>query len=113
MATFYDQLGFDTPEEYSIFKAVTGDAGDGIPTAAEDCGPKRTYALIRGMTHIADLIDILPIPGKQKYIQRLNAAEEKLIRNWELTNLREYCETAINHPDSTNLEKVNAKLECL
>ena len=113
MATFYDQLGFDTPEEYSIFKAVTGDSGDGIPTAAEDCGPKRTYALIRGMTHITDLIDILPIAGKQKYIQRLNAGEAKLLLNWELTNLREFCEAAINHPNSDNLKLVDEKLECL
>ena len=89
MSSFYDQLGFDTPEEYAIFKAVTGDSGDNISTAAEDCGPKRTYAIIRGMTHITDLIDILPIAGKQKYIQRLNAGEAKLLLNWELTNLRE------------------------
>ena len=113
MSSFYDQLGFDTPEEYAIFKAVTGDSGDNISTAAEDCGPKRTYAIIRGMTHITDLIDILPIAGKQKYIQRLNAGEAKLLLNWELTNLREYCEVAINHPDSTNLHKVNALLACL
>ncbi len=106
MSSFYDQLGFDTPEEYAIFKAVTGDSGDNISTAAEDCGPKRTYAIIRGMTHITDLIDVLPIAGKQKYIQRLNAGESKLLLNWELTNLREYCEIAINHPDPSNLEKV-------
>lgn len=104
--TFYDQLGFDTPEEYSIFKAITGDSSDNIPTAAEDCGPKRTYAIIRGMTHVMDLIDKLPIAGKQKYIQRLNAGEEKILLNWELTNLREFCEIAINHPDPSNLEKV-------
>lgn len=107
---FYDLLGFDTPDEYSIFKAVSGDSGDNIPTAAEDCGPKRTYALVRGMTHIMDLVDKLPIPGKQKYIQRLNASEHKILLNWELTNLREYCETAINHPDPTNLDKVDKKL---
>ena len=65
------------------------------------------------MTHITDLIDILPITGKQKYIQRLNAGEAKLLLNWELTNLREYCEVAINHPNSTNLHKVNALLACL
>lgn len=113
MSSFYDQLGFDTPEEYAIFKAVTGDSGDNISTAAEDCGPKRTYAIIRGMTHITDLIDILPIAGKQKYIQRLNAGEAKLLLNWELTNLREYCEVAINHPNPDNLKLVDEKLKCL
>lgn len=113
MSSFYDQLGFDTPEEYAIFKAVTGDSGDNISTAAEDCGPKRTYAIIRGMTHITDLIDVLPIAGKQKYIQRLNAGEAKLLLNWELTNLREYCEVAINHPNPDNLKLVDEKLKCL
>ena len=113
MNTFYDQLGFDTPEEYSIFKAITGDSGDNIPTAAEDCGPKRTYSIVRGMTHVMDLIDILPLPGKQKYIQRLNAGEQDIMRNWELTNLREFCEIAINFPDETNLTKVNEKLDGL
>lgn len=113
MSSFYDQLGFDTPEEYAIFKAVTGDPSDNISTAAEDCGPKRTYAIIRGMTHITDLIDVLPIAGKQKYIQRLNAGEAKLLLNWELTNLREYCEVAINHPNPDNLKLVDEKLKCL
>lgn len=108
MSSFYNQLGFDTPEEYSIFKAIAGDPSDNIPTAAEDCGPKRTYTLVRGMKHITDLLEILPIEGKQKYIQRLNAAEENILLNWELTNLREFCEIAINHPDPTNLEKVEA-----
>ena len=111
MSSFYDQLGFDTPEEYAIFKAVTGDPSDNISTAAEDCGPKRTYAIIRGMTHITDLIDVLPIAGKQKYIQRLNAGEAKLLLNWELTNLREYCEVAINHPNPDNLKLVDEKFK--
>lgn len=110
MNNFYERTGFDTPEEYAIFKAINGDSGDDIPTAAEDCGPKRSYALIRGMTHVMDLVDILPIPGKQKYIQRLNAGEKQLLLNWELTNLREYCEVAINHPDPTNLDKVKQLL---
>ena len=110
---FYDLLGFDTPEEYSIFKAIAGDSGDGVPTAAEDCGPKRTYSIVRGMTHVMDLIDILPLPGKQKYIQRLNAGEQDIMRNWELTNLREFCEIAINFPDKENLAKVDEKLDGL
>lgn len=113
MSSFYDQLGFDTPEEYAIFKAITGDSSDNIPTAAEDCGPKRTYAIIRGMNHITDLLEILPIAGKQKYIQRLNAGEDKILLNWELTNLREFCEVAINFPDETNLEAVNKILESM
>lgn len=106
MSSFYNQLGFDTPEEYSIFKAITGDSSDNVPSAAQDCGPKRTYTLVRGMKHITDLLEILPITGKQKYIQRLNAGEEQVLLNWELTNLREFCEIAINHPDPTNLAKV-------
>lgn len=113
MSSFYDQLGFDTPEEYAIFKAITGDSSDNIPTAAEDCGPKRTYAIIRGMNHITDLLEILPIAGKQKYIQRLNAGEEKIMLNWELTNLREFCEVAINHPNPDNLKAVDSLLDKL
>jgi 5'-3' exonuclease len=113
MNNFYDLLGFDTPDEYAIFKAVAGDKSDNIPTAAEDCGPKRTYSIIRGMTHIMDLIEKLPMSGKQKYIQRLNAGEAQVLLNWELTNLREFCEVAINHPNPDNLKAVDEKLKCL
>jgi hypothetical protein len=65
------------------------------------------------MTHIMDLIEKLPMSGKQKYIQRLNAGEAQVLLNWELTNLREFCEVAINHPNPDNLKAVDEKLKCL
>ena len=59
------------------------------------------------MESIFDLVDKLPIAGKQKFIQRLNDSEDKLVLNDSLVNLREYCATAIAFPDPENIEKIH------
>lgn len=105
LENFYDEHAVDTPDEWTILKSLQG--GHDNIKGVEDIGPKRGYALIRGMSSIFDLVDTLPIAGKQKFIQRLNAAEDLLVLNDSLVNLREYCETAIAFPDIDNLETVN------
>ena len=108
---FYEEHDVDTPNEWTILKAIQG--GHDNIKGVEDIGPKRGYALIRGMDSIFELVDKLPIAGKQKFIQRLNDSEDKLVLNDSLVNLREYCATAIAFPDSENIKKIHEFLDNL
>lgn len=105
LENFYDEHAVDNPNEWTILKALQG--GHDNIKGVEDIGPKRGYALIRGMESIFDLVDKLPIAGKQKFIQRLNEAEDRLVLNDSLVNLREYCATAIAFPDPENIQRVD------
>ena len=108
LENFYEEHAVDNPNEWTILKSLQG--GHDNIKGVEDIGPKRGYALIRGMESIFDLIDKLPIAGKQKFIMRLNEAEDKLVLNDSLVNLREYCATAIAFPDPNNIEVVDTFL---
>ncbi len=68
--------------------------GDNI-RGVEGIGAKRGYNIIREFGNVLDIIDQLPLPGKQKYIQNLNASEELLYRNLILVDLPTYCVDAI------------------
>ena len=61
----------------------------------EGIGPKRAQALAREYKTLDNLLEALPIKGRAKYIQNLNAGHEKLIRNEKLINLKKYCLEAI------------------
>ena len=74
LENFYEEHAVDNPNEWTILKSLQG--GHDNIKGVEDIGPKRGYALIRGMESIFDLIDKLPIAGKQKFIMRLNEAED-------------------------------------
>ena len=108
LENFYEEHAVDNPNEWTILKSLQG--GHDNIKGVEDIGPKRGYALIRGMESIFDLVDKLPIAGKQKFIMRLNEAEDKLVLNDSLVNLREYCATAIAFPDPNNIEVVDTFL---
>lgn len=99
---FYEHHGCDTPEEFISVKAIMGDKGDSI-YGVEGIGEKRAYGLVRQFGSSLDIADQLPLEGKQKFIQKLNEAEEKLILNTQLVDLRGFCAEAIAHPDSNNL----------
>lgn len=105
LKNFYDEHGVDTPNEWTMLKALQG--GHDNIKGVEDIGPKRGYALIRGKQSIFELIDTLPIPGKQKFVQRLNESEDRLVLNDSLVNLREYCATAIAFPSVENLSIID------
>ena len=83
-----------TPELYLLSRYIEGDKSDNI-LGIEGIGPKRAQALAKEYKTLPDLIDALPIKGRAKYIQNLNAGKDTLIRNEKLINLRRYCEDAI------------------
>lgn len=94
------------PEDYITFKCLTGDKGDNIPGVA-GVGPKRATALMEQYGTIFDIYDQLPLPGKLKYIENLNATAEQLLLNVELMDLITYCELAIG---SDNVNDIMKKL---
>lgn len=92
--------------QYVDLKILMGDAGDNIK-GVEGIGPKRALQLIQEFGSVFDIIESMPVPGKQKFIQALNASKDKLELNMKLVDILTYCEEAIG---SENIERIN---ECL
>lgn len=83
-----------SPELYLLSRYIEGDKSDNI-LGIEGIGPKRAQALAKEYKTLPNLIDALPIKGRAKYIQNLNAGKDTLIKNEKLINLRRYCDEAI------------------
>ena len=83
-----------TPSEYMLSRIIEGDKSDNI-LGIEGIGPKRAQALAREHKTLDNLLDALPIKGRSKYIQNLNAGHDQLVRNEKLINLKKYCVDAI------------------
>ena len=83
-----------TPSEYMLSRIIEGDKSDNI-LGIEGIGPKRAQALAREHKTLDKLLDALPIIGRSKYIQNLNAGHDQLVRNEKLINLKKYCVDAI------------------
>ena len=82
------------PSEYMLSRIIEGDKSDNI-LGIEGIGPKRAQGLAREYRTLDYLLDALPIKGRSKYIQNLNAGHEQLVRNEKLINLKKYCVDAI------------------
>lgn len=82
------------PEDYLTYKCLIGDKGDNIP-GIDGVGPKRAAQIITEYGCIFDICDAIPINGKYKYIQAINANKDQLLKNVELMDLLTYCEEAI------------------
>lgn len=83
-----------SPSEYMLSRIIEGDKGDNI-FGIDGIGPKRAQNLAREYKDLDSLLKALPIKGKAKYIQNLNAGADKLIKNEQLINLKRYSEEAI------------------
>ena len=82
------------PSEFMLSRIIEGDKSDNI-IGIEGIGPKRAQTLAKEQKTLSNLLEALPIKGRAKYIQNLNAGVETLIRNEKLINLKKYCEDAI------------------
>ena len=78
-----------SPNEYMLSRIIEGDKGDNI-YGVEGIGPKRAQGLAKEYKTLNTLINALPIKGKAKYIQNLNASKDLLYRNEKLINLKTY-----------------------
>lgn len=99
-----------TPYEYMLSRIIEGDKSDNI-LGIEGIGPKRAQGLAKDHKEFNKLLDSLPLKGKSKYIQNLNAGRDTLLRNEKLINLKKYCEEAIL--SGKEGEKYLAKLKSL
>ena len=91
--SLYEDLGL-VPSEFMLSRIIEGDKSDNI-IGIEGIGPKRAQSLAKEYKTLSSLIEALPIKGRAKYIQNLNAGVETLVRNEKLINLKKYCEDAI------------------
>lgn len=82
------------PSEYMLSRIIEGDKSDNI-LGIDGIGPKRAQALAREYKTLDNLLNVLPIKGRSKYIHNLNAGKEQLLRNEKLINLKKYCIDAI------------------
>jgi len=83
-----------TPSQYMLSRIIEGDKSDNI-LGIEGIGPKRAQTLAKEYGTLDNLLEALPIKGRSKYIQNLNAGKDQLIRNEKLINLKQYCVDAI------------------
>jgi 5'-3' exonuclease len=82
-----------TSSEFMLSRIIEGDKSDNI-IGIEGIGPKRAQTLAKQYKTLDNLIAALPIKGRSKYIQNLNAGKNTLIKNETLINL-EHCTKAI------------------
>ena len=91
-----------TPEQYISYKVLTGDPGDNIP-GIPGVGPKRAASLISQYGSAMDIYDACPLPGKQKFIQAVNDNRDQIITNYELMDLRSFCQDAIGRENINDI----------
>lgn len=103
---FYEEMGCDTPLEMITSQCLQGQTKDNIP-GVKGIGVKKAYTILRQYGDVLDIVDQLPLPGKQKFIQELNASGEMLTTNLYLMDLLTFCTEAIQHPDPENLNYIN------
>lgn len=101
---------YDVPvDTYISYKCLTGDAGDNVP-GIKGIGPKRATDLLIEYGSAMDIYDAIPLPGKYKYLQELNANADTLLLNYELMDLLTYCDEAIG---LENIEQLESELHAI
>jgi len=107
--SLFDEKGIKT-HEHLLAKIIQGDAGDNIK-GIEGIGEVRGQALAKTYQgSLERLIQALPLKGKSKYIQNLNAGIDILKRNEKLVNLSGYNKEIISFGGN---EKYLEELETL
>lgn len=92
-------------DQYADMKALMGDSGDNIK-GVPGIGPKRALQLLDDYGSLYDIIEAIPLPGKQKFIQELNKSKELLELNMQLVDLLTYCEDALGEAVCQEIDKV-------
>lgn len=85
------------------FKALVG--GEDNIKGVELIGPKKAATLLNQYGSIYDIVDAIPLPGKQKFIQNLNSAKDEILLNVNLMDLLSYCEDAIGIANIEEIDK--------
>lgn len=98
----YENSGVDSPEQLASLKALQGDKKDNIE-GVEGIGVKRGYGLIREYGSALDIVEELPLPGKQAFINNLNKSAELIERNVQLVDLVSFSAEALAHAGVYNI----------
>lgn len=94
------------PEDHISIKCLMGDSGDNIP-GVPGIGPKKAQALVSEYGTTYDIIASLPINSRYKYIANLNEfGSERLLLNYKLMDLLEFCEEALGESNCKNINTV-------
>jgi len=98
-----------SPDEYLLSRIIEGDKSDNI-MGVEGIGPKRAQGLAKEHKTFETLLKSLPVKGRAKYIQNLNASRDVLERNEKLINLKKYNKDAIisGKYGEENLDELNS-----
>tara|TARA_Y100001963_G_scaffold30770_1_gene42224 strand:- start:196 stop:1050 length:855 start_codon:yes stop_codon:yes gene_type:complete len=98
-----------SPDEYLLSRIIEGDKSDNI-IGVEGIGPKRAQGLAKEHKTFETLLKSLPVKGRAKYIQNLNASRDVLERNEKLISLKKYNEDAIisGKYGEENLDELNS-----
>ena len=98
-----------SPDEYLLSRIIEGDKSDNI-IGVEGIGPKRAQGLAKEHKTFETLLKSLPVKGRAKYIQNLNASRNILERNEKLISLKKYNEDAIisGKYGEENLDELNS-----
>lgn len=97
-----------SPEQHISVKCLMGDSGDNVP-GVDKIGPKTAIKLLEQYDSTYDIIANMPLPGKYKYIQNLNAfGADALMLNYKLMDVIEFCEEAIGE---SNIQIIDNKLK--
>lgn len=94
-----------TPEQYISYKVILGDSGDNIKGFAQ-IGPKRASDLVNEYGTAFDIYDSLPIDSRYKFMIDLNANPERILLNYELMDLVEYCDEAIGADNVNDIRRI-------
>jgi len=94
-----------TPEQYISYKVILGDSGDNIK-GFNQIGPKRASDLVNQYGTAFDIYDALPIDSKYKFMVDLNENPERILLNYELMDLIEYCDEAIGEENVNDIRRV-------
>lgn len=106
LSEFFEQHGCEDPDQFVMMKCLRGDMSDNIK-GVDGLGVKRSYGILRSYDSLLDIVDDLPIAGKQQYIINLNDFGERLLLNLELMDLRTFSREIIHQTDPAATEKVN------
>lgn len=109
MRDMFDHHGVDTVDQFVSLKAIMGDLGDNI-RGVEGVGAKRGYNIIREYGSVLDIIDLLPLPGTQKFIKNLNNSAELMERNLMLVDLPTFCGEAVAAAGQEVYDKLKADI---
>ena len=94
------------PDQYISLKCLTGDTGDNVP-GIPGVGPKKAQTLIDQYGSALDVAANIPLPGKYVYIKNVNEfGAEKIMLNYQLMDLIEYCDEAIGKDNCKIIDKV-------